>query len=157
MLDLLKRILLGRQIATRNSNTVKLTPEQTAEQEKWRKAYDDELKRRENLELIAVPNRDEPIPFGYKTSWFAVKGEDTSTVAEMMGLDYKVPVNWDLGMHYEKAPYQSSRDSDHRRAFVCPPTQGWTLIEVGLYYDVTLEKERAEVVELLTALSRRFE
>jgi hypothetical protein len=60
---------------------------------------------------------DQPISFGYKCMWFAVKSDHTEKLIRTLNLKNIKPCNWQTGI--EKA-------YDHH-VFITPPIDGWTL------------------------------
>jgi len=54
--------------------------------------------------------------FGYKLAWLAIRGRDTASVAEALGLARHEPATWEDGV---------DRASDGASVFVSPPTGGW--------------------------------
>lgn len=61
---------------------------------------------------------DMPVPFGYKSQWFAVRTTDTQAVADVLRLKRLERANWRTGMSGADAGYY----------FVTPPVHGWTLV-----------------------------
>jgi len=72
---------------------------------------------------IELPPRaltpDEPLAFGYKINWFAVKTSDGQAVAGALALETIRPCNWCVGM-------ECAEQSDKRWVFVSPCCEGWT-------------------------------
>lgn len=97
------------------------------------------------LEISAEP--DEPVSFGYKTCWLAIRSDDPQAVIEAIGLRDVQRANWDSGT---TAAYRH----DEKWAFVTPVIDGWVLV-----VDSTLpspeRKDRAND-QLLTNLSTKF-
>jgi hypothetical protein len=69
------------------------------------------------LEPIAV-EPDGPQPFGYKTSWWAVRAASCEAVATALGLKPRRSANWASGV---AASYRGW-------VFVTPPIGGWVLV-----------------------------
>lgn len=63
---------------------------------------------------------DEPEPFGYKISWFALKASDPASVVDALELGEPKPTNWASGL---AAVYERSDPW----VFVSPPVGGWIL------------------------------
>lgn len=63
---------------------------------------------------------DLPIPFGYKSAWFAVKYGDAAIIAQLLSIKNTVESNW------ENAFNKINRDS--RYIFITPTIGNWTLI-----------------------------
>ncbi|MGD9785474.1 MAG: hypothetical protein AB7E80_01150 [Hyphomicrobiaceae bacterium] len=76
--------------------------------------------------LILATDPDSPHPFGWDTSWIAVRSSDTMAVVDALGLEAPEDSNWNsgLGSVYD-------RDLGRDRIFVSPPVEGWTFA-VGL-------------------------
>ena len=68
------------------------------------------------IELDSTP--DEPVQFGCKNSWLAVRAATTESVAEVAGINDLEPANWRTGM---AAAYNNA-------VFLSPPVNGWVLI-----------------------------
>jgi len=60
---------------------------------------------------------DQPISFGYKCMWFAIKSVHSEELVKILNLADIRPCNWQMGI--EKA-YENS-------VFITPPINGWTL------------------------------
>jgi hypothetical protein len=60
---------------------------------------------------------DEPVSFGYKCMWFAVKSDHNEGLIKSLNLSDVRPCNWQMGI--ERA-YENS-------VFITPPINGWTL------------------------------
>ena len=65
-----------------------------------------------------------PVPFGFKTAWFAIRSTDMHAVATTLRLVDPRPAGWQYGIWHsvEKRDYQ---------IFVTPPINGW-ILAVGL-------------------------
>ena len=61
-----------------------------------------------------------PEPFGYKTSWFAVRSTDTSAVVAALELHSPEPAGWEYGVY-------QAYNQDEYCVFVTPPVGPWTL------------------------------
>jgi len=96
-----------------------------------------------NQIAIDVPP-DTPVNFGYKTSWLAIKTEDSSAVLDLVPIDNTQPANWHSGI---EAAYKT-------HLFVSPPINGWTFL-VGSNF-AHEEDLSGELSSLLCALSVRF-
>jgi hypothetical protein len=72
--------------------------------------------------LVFNQTPDEPEPFGFKVSWFAVKTSDPAAVVDALELTDATPSNWESGL---AAVY--SQQKDERWAFISPPISGWVL------------------------------
>jgi hypothetical protein len=94
---------------------------------------------------------DEPEPFGFKVSWFAVKASDPATVLDVLELGEATPSNWESGI---AAVY--SRQQDDRWVFVSPPVSGWVLaVSTWWPYPVAIESESQ--TEYQHDIGRRFD
>jgi hypothetical protein len=62
---------------------------------------------------------DQPQPFGYKISWFAVKASDPAAVLNALEVGAATPTNWASGI---AAAYGDDW------VFVSPPISGWVLV-----------------------------
>lgn len=89
---------------------------------------------------------DEPVSFGYKCMWFAVKTINAADVVKEIGLKSTQPCNWKSGI---AAAYEG-------KVFVTPSVSGWTLI-VGQNLPTLDDEDRRKQAEaLLIKLSKRF-
>jgi len=69
---------------------------------------------------------DSPHAFGYNTAWLAVRTENTSALADVLGLEQVRAANWRSGI----ATTYDDRFSDSL-LFVSPPVDGWSFV-VGI-------------------------
>ncbi len=60
---------------------------------------------------------DQPVSFGYKCMWFAIKSVHTEELIKILNLSNVRPCNWNIGI--EKA-YENA-------VFITPPINGWTI------------------------------
>jgi hypothetical protein len=67
---------------------------------------------------------DEPEPFGFKVSWFAVKASDPASVLDALDFGEATPANWASGL---EAAYGRSHKDDPW-VFISPPVNGWVLV-----------------------------
>lgn len=65
-----------------------------------------------------MPKADEPIPFGYKTSWLCVEARDPEEVAKALGLRNPRPANWK----------GSLKALDQGKVFITPEMRGYVLV-----------------------------
>jgi len=93
----------------------------------------------------AIP--DEPVPFGYKCTWLAVKTTDGENVAREVGLKLLGPCNWESGI--AAAYYQGG-------IFVSPAIGGWTLVVGQDLPSLDEESRKKQTEALLAKLSQRF-
>ena len=89
---------------------------------------------------------DQPISFGYKCMWFAIKSVHAEELIKILGLSNIKPCNWNIGV-------ESAYEDD---VYITPPINGWTIaIGRGLPYGDT--KEGIEFVKsILQKLSRDY-
>src|SRR5689334_9566233 len=85
--------------------------------------------------LVVDSTPDEPVPFGYKCMWFAVKTTNTAEVVKEIGLKSAQPCNWKTGI---AAAYEG-------KIFVAP-INGWTLA-VGQDLPTLDDEERRKQTE----------
>lgn len=109
--------------------------------------------QRKDQVLHVDPTPDRPVPFGYKTCWLAVRGEDASAIADLLGLQDLRQANWVSGL---ENMHQKPVSASSCTVFITPPAQGWTLIATGLGLCADNEAHVAQVVALLERLSRCF-
>jgi hypothetical protein len=94
------------------------------------------------LPLQTIP--DDPVPFGFKTAWWAVATVDTDAVVAAFALQDAEPCSWTTGVQ------RAYRDS----VFVTPPIAGWTLV-VGAERPIDQDARQRFLAPLLE-LSSRF-
>jgi hypothetical protein len=94
---------------------------------------------------------DEPEPFGFKISWFAVKASSPASVLDALEFGEATPANWASGL---AAVYASKKD--YRWVFVSPPVSGWVLAVSSWWpYPVAIEAEAQ--TEYQYGIGRRFD
>lgn len=99
---------------------------------------------------------DQPEPFGYKISWFALKASDPASVIGALELGETTPANWASGL---AAVYGTSGSDDHW-VFISPPVNGWTLAVSRGWPHPTAETHReigAKFDVLFNRLIKRFD
>lgn len=97
---------------------------------------------------------DEPEPFGFKVSWFAIKASDPATILEALEFGDATPTNWESGL---AAVYSrgSSRDGNSW-VFISPPISGWIFaVSTSWPYPVAIESESQ--TEYQHDIGRRFD
>jgi hypothetical protein len=99
-------------------------------------------------------SRESPVPFGYKTQWFAVKTSNAQQVASQMELGRLQPAGWTAGLN---AAY-----SDSPVAFITPPVAGWTLVASTVGFPSLIDVDGGDngfetISRLLRRLSSEFE
>ena len=68
---------------------------------------------------------DQPLSFGFKTNWLAVKSDSPEAVLEKLPLQNIQPANWQSSVQImEAADYQSSLQP----VFVSPCIRGWVFV-----------------------------
>ena len=87
---------------------------------------------------------DDPVSFGYKNLWFAVKANSKEEIAELLKLRILGKSNWKNGV-------EQAYDN---RIFITPEINGWTLI-CGNGFLTMLDKESVDV-SILNLLSSKF-
>lgn len=80
-----------------------------------------------STEPVLDPDPDQPLSFGDRTIWLAIRAQDGKRVAEGLGLRQLQPANWKTGL----ACIHGNGDST-RRVFVTPPVNGWILVAGAL-------------------------
>jgi hypothetical protein len=89
---------------------------------------------------------DQPVSFGYKCMWFAIKSVHYAELIKTLNLSNVRPCNWNIGI--EKA-YENS-------VFITPPINGWT-IACGRGLPHGDNKEGIEFVKnILQKLSKEY-
>jgi hypothetical protein len=86
-----------------------------------------------------------PIPFGYKTAWFAIRSENTKAVATALQLQNLQPAGWTYGIWH-------SIETDDYSIFLTPAVHGWTLA-VGT---PVLYEAEDHATDRMVELSRQF-
>jgi hypothetical protein len=86
-----------------------------------------------------------PVPFGYKTAWFAISSEDMNAVASALELQNPQAANWEYGVWH-------AVESDDYAIFVTPPVDGWILaVGVPILYEAD-----DHATERMIELSQQF-
>jgi hypothetical protein len=89
---------------------------------------------------------DQPVSFGYKCMWFAIKSVHMEELIKILNLTDIRPCNWNIGI--EKA-YENS-------VFITPPVNGWTIAcGLGLPHGDS-KKEIEYLKSILQKLSRDY-
>lgn len=74
-----------------------------------------------HIRLADIPDR--PCAFGQDMAWIAIRSEDTSAIARVLGLSRLRPANWNSGVG---AIYDSEISGE--LVFIAPPVKGWTFV-----------------------------
>jgi len=89
---------------------------------------------------------DNPVSFGYKCSWLAIRSEDADAVVGAIGLKDVRKCGWKEGI-----------DSAYRdRVFVAPAINGWVLVVGFSLPEVVAAGKLDQLSELLQELGRKF-
>jgi hypothetical protein len=90
-----------------------------------------------------------PVPFGYKTAWFAIQSTDMHAVAAALHLENPQPAGWSYGIWH-------SIETEDYAIFVTPPINGWILaVGVPILYEADFDTND-HATERLIALSQEF-
>ena len=94
---------------------------------------------------------DEPRPFGYKMAWLAVRTEDTSALAEFLGLKNGGAANWNSGIG---TVYDDALGASY--IYITPPVDGWSFV-VGLSLPHPVGPAFVDkITPLMQSLGQRF-
>lgn len=86
-----------------------------------------------------------PMPFGYKTAWFAIRSEDAKAVATALELQNVRSAGWSYGVWH-------ALETDDYAIFITPPMQGWILATgVPILYEAD-----DHATDRMVELSRQF-
>jgi hypothetical protein len=111
------------------------------------------IRKKERMKPVGVrlPGIDDrtlltaPVPFGYKTAWFAIHSTDMHAVAAALHLEDPQPAGWQYGIWH-------SIETEDYAIFVTPSVNGWILaVGVPILYEAD-----DHATERLIALSRQF-
>ena len=91
------------------------------------------------------PTPDTPTPFGYKTTWWVIKSEDSEDVADSIALVDRLPCNWESGIANAYA----------NGIFVSPPVDGWVFV-AGRILAPDGNDPSSECLAALLQLSNRY-
>ncbi|MBO1331714.1 HEAT repeat domain-containing protein [Streptomyces sp. VRA16 Mangrove soil] len=107
----------------------------------------------ERLIRIKLPDdRARPLDTCF-TYWIAVPGGDGRGIADLLGLYDARPATFALG--HSVAVDDSHDGGEFGRVYVTPEVDGWTLV-VGPWCDPCDDERAADVLDLVTRLSRRY-
>ncbi len=106
-------------------------------------------------EIALSEEPDLPVPFGYKSVWFAVKSDDTLAVFDAFNLTSQLTANWETGVSFA---YDYTRQFKGKESpvFVAPPLEGWTLVLAGLNIAADSSENIEKLRNLLNRLSEKF-
>lgn len=93
-----------------------------------------------------VTTKDDPIPFGYKMGWLAIKSADANLIINMLNLKDVRVTNWETGL--------STVYELNNAVFITPSLNGWVLV-VGWQF-ATMSDSPKKVEVLLLKLSKKF-
>jgi hypothetical protein len=99
-----------------------------------------------NATPSAPPEPDEPVSFGYKCAWLAIRADSARAVAEALDLEDLRPSGWSDGLD---AAYSG-------QLFVTPPLRGWVFAVSTSLPDCGDENRPDAVSPLLARLGERF-
>jgi hypothetical protein len=97
---------------------------------------------------------DGPVPFGYKISWFALKGPDPQSVLDALEISEAAPTNWASGIKlvYSREPAEMSEPW----VFVSPPIGDWIFaVSAALPYPAAVPYPAA--AETYREFGRKFD
>jgi hypothetical protein len=97
---------------------------------------------RQNLTYKGMPFMTLPEPFGWRTSWLAVRTTGNELLAPELQLVNLRSCDWEEGL----------REANEKGIFICPPVAGWTLIVGGTLPDTSAE----ETLPLIVRLSENY-
>lgn len=123
---------------------VKLISNKVNEEKNFNSAVDQLLNK--NAEVLVDTTEDKPLGFGYKSKWIAVKTDDNTKVAELLGLENVQETNWSSGL--ENA-YNNS-------VFITPQIGDWILAVGEGIPAGDSEESINEVKDILQKLSKEF-
>ncbi len=89
---------------------------------------------------------DDPVPFGYKCCWIAVKSNDADAVVKAMGVVNAKKSTWKAGI---AAAYQG-------QVFVTPAVKGWILVVSIALPEPRSKRDSDPTIPLLTRLGKQF-
>lgn len=114
---------------------------------KWVENNPDHPYNFENKKEVKVSNEeDNPIGFGYKSTWLAIKSNNQEQIANILGLKVIKISNWKSGLN----------NANDRQVFITPTIDDWTLV-IGRSLPSGDTKESIEKIKLLLAkISREF-
>lgn len=92
-----------------------------------------------------------PVPFGFKTGWFAVPCDNPADVARTLGLSRPRPVGWSAGM--DRVLLRPGKSAE---VLVCPPVGDWVSVVTGLHLAPDSPAGRMALLAHLGSLDRRY-
>lgn len=93
---------------------------------------------------------DEPIGFGYKCKWLAIRGDSPQLVAHALGAEAVQACNW-------KSAAKAIYGEGGRRVFISPPIHGWVLIAGNALPTLDVAERADQATSLMKTLGRTFE
>ncbi|WP_457648870.1 hypothetical protein [Profundibacter sp.] len=99
----------------------------------------------------AITGAGDPVIFGYKTAWLAIKSKDTQAICDSMQLVDCTAANWEKGV-------QTAIEGSGQRfpVYIAPPLAGWTLVPVGLNLVADNAQSTQQIETLVCKLSGAF-
>lgn len=99
----------------------------------------------------AITGAGDPVIFGYKTAWLAIKSKDTQAICDLIQLVDCNAANWEKGV-------QTALEGSGQRfpVYIAPPLAGWTLVLVGLNLVADNAQSRQQIETLMCELSGAF-
>lgn len=108
-----------------------------------------------------LTEQDEPIEFGYKIAWIAVKTDNKLKLSKILGIKDLRPSNWESGIEnaYGRGVYgrrMHRKDPLRKCVFITPQIGEWTLaVGLGLLFSDTQESI-VKLENVLNELSSEF-
>jgi hypothetical protein len=96
-------------------------------------------------EVIAM-EPDDPVPFGYKCAWLAIKNPNPEAVVNALGLVGAQKCGWKKGI---EAAYRGE-------FFITPAVNGWVLVVSIALPEIPDKKGEDRLLPLIAALGQRF-
>lgn len=97
--------------------------------------------------VIIDATPDEPVAFGYKISWLAIRSTDANHVARMVGLTDLQPANWETGL---EAAIRGEW------IFVSPAIEGWVFVAGSDMPGPTAEESLVDWDRWMNAIAAEF-
>lgn len=114
------------------------------QEEKKAEEYLANFLKTKNIQFVESSLIDEPVSFGCKNLWFAVKAKNKEEIADLLELKILGKSNWENGIKQAK----------DNRIFISPEVNGWTLIS-GNGFLTWLYNDSVDV-SILNKLSTKY-